>query len=1131
MPGYLVKTANFVAEIGNDEELAHLAEVGTIQKDTQVCVLPGKTWIEAKKLPLLRKVWGLDTSGSVPPPIKLNDGAPKAPVKTTLPPPIETTIDANPLFRNAELLRESSDVVDLTADAVPEESIEPPMPPSANVVRSPLPQKVDAGTSSDFQAIVSDLMVAVDETEDETNVIRSTLQGVGRPAYKYEAGPVKENEGITHTWALTDATAKHQVLEAPHTAHDDNPQDLDSVLDYVAVVENEEEVGDETRIDLKNPQERGILTAPPEESHSSESHPSDAEPVVDEDSETNVHSVRDVSQEIFARMREMSEYSDEMPHASPDESTFVIESDRVEEERHDYPLKSPVEVDSSSIEIETPVESDSGKMPLHSGAEGVISASSHPIKREVTSPMHRHSSGDQETDESETIRDFVPNFYQPATDLPQEGVSLELQDSSGSVMQEAAAGMRATEPEFDVSAVESQTIFENAVAPAIPSTPAQTVAPGAVLKPTIPELDTISPEISAHSIDVLSQELVESIPGSNSIEEDTTHPITVSSMFNHQVGGSALPEELSNYLPGAGDSIDLAFMNIMPTMNKTSEVEERETLPLRQPKLSDIMAEFMPDSITSDVIEDEDLFTKNPGEVSQLQTLKMFNKELENSPVVQPESPRVEEVGVSETLQPSASDSAEQVRPRTRFKKIAHRGRSGSMELDHVHDHHQQDPDEVPTGDFPDISQELKAARAAVEAAQKAASENGKLDKVILERAASLVEALESAQKRSLSSVMPVVREHNEIKVNPEDDDNPSDIFRIRRRGDVDLRYREEFHRISLENAPTTKYRPGKEPPPSNRDVFSNVEDDISSSDKFRVRGRSELRRMLEAEAKAAQNESHLAGGPISTEDFSRSPQGELRRLFEKEDELHLVLANEIRDKELEVESKLQSDPNRDKANKNSVTPPMPAINAVSVTSSLPKRRNSVVAVAATPKNVETTHVTAAYGTDTSQLTFDSPFFSDKLAEGERTISKFGNLFLTSRRLWRVDGDKDNVKNYVAFDIENVQSLSVHEDRRYLFIILDLILFIAMCVSVYYSMMVCTGEMCTKISFICACVGFLALIEFPILWILSYRRYIQFGMGSNVLNAKITPKTKQDAMKFLNSVDAARMERRKELEK
>ena len=1113
MPGYLVKTANFVAEIGNDEELAHLAEVDTIKKDTQICVLPGKTWIEAKKLPLLRKVWGLDASGSVPPPIKT--GVPKAPVKTSLPPPIVTTIDANPLFRNVELLRDSSDVLDLTADAVPEEGIEPPQPPAAKVA-VPVHQEMESGGASDFQAIVSDLLVAVDDTEDETNVVRS------KAAYQYEVGPVKNIEGVSNTWAITDTTSQHQVSQDQQPEQEDNAQDLDSVLDYVAVVENEEDLGDETRIDMRKPQEIAFSGDNSSQVDQPEAIALEASATPEEDMQTNARSVRDVSQEIFARMREMSELSEEIPQASPNESTFVIESDRVEEEKIDKPVMAREEADSSSIEIETPVQSDNGANPRSSESEAEGQAPANPIKREITSPMHRHVAGGNEEDEIETVRDFVPNFYQPASDLPPE--------SPG--MNESAAVMRKTEPEFDVSAVEShQTIPENEIAPdvmcvAVPSEPVQPI----VMKPTIPELDTISPdpEIAANRIDAMSKELVDSIPDSNhNIEEDLTHPITVSSMFNHQVGGSALPEEVSSYLPGAGDSIDLAFMNIMPSLGKVSEVEERETLPLKQPKLTDIMAEFMPDSMTSDVIE-EDLFTQKPGEVSQLQTMKLLNKELEQAPVGQVVEPQMEAVSASGTMGPAAADSSEQVRQRSRFKKIAHRGRSGSVELDHVH--HDQDLVNVPTGDFPDISQELKAARAAVEAAQKAASENGKLDKVILERAASLVEALETAQKRSMSGVMPVVREHEDIKVNPEDDENPSDIFRIRRRGDVDLRYREEFHRISMENAPTTKYRPGKEPPPSNRDVFSNVEEDISSSDKFRVRGRSELRRMLEAEAKAAKDENHLAGVPISTEDFSRSPQGELRRLFEKEDELHLVLANEIRDKELEVESKLQQDPQLDKAVKRSVTPPMPHSAGVSVTSSLPKRKNSVVAVAV-PKKVEATHVTAAYGTDTSQLTFDSPFFEGKLVEGERTISKFGNLFLTSRRLWRVDGKKDNVKNYVAFDIENIQSLSIHEERRYLFIVLDLLLLIVMGAGAYLSWGVCTGDLCTKILFICACVGALALIEFPILWILSYKRYIQFGMGTNVLNAKITPKTRQDAMKFLNSVDAARMERRKELEK
>ena len=56
MPGYLVKAANFVAEIANDDELVKLAEVDTIKKDTKIRILPDKEWVLAKNIPLLRKV-------------------------------------------------------------------------------------------------------------------------------------------------------------------------------------------------------------------------------------------------------------------------------------------------------------------------------------------------------------------------------------------------------------------------------------------------------------------------------------------------------------------------------------------------------------------------------------------------------------------------------------------------------------------------------------------------------------------------------------------------------------------------------------------------------------------------------------------------------------------------------------------------------------------------------------------------------------------------------------------------------------------------------------------------------------------------------------------------------------------
>ncbi|MBQ4359937.1 MAG: hypothetical protein II767_06750, partial [Proteobacteria bacterium] len=126
MPGYLIKTPFFTASIENDEELVQLASVDTVKKDTMIRVLPGKEWIEAAQLPLLRKIWGIDTDVVVPPvalsehhsipsintfsvtnQIKPVDTLSKPGAK--LPPRLETTIDINPLFR--ELYVEPEDAL------------------------------------------------------------------------------------------------------------------------------------------------------------------------------------------------------------------------------------------------------------------------------------------------------------------------------------------------------------------------------------------------------------------------------------------------------------------------------------------------------------------------------------------------------------------------------------------------------------------------------------------------------------------------------------------------------------------------------------------------------------------------------------------------------------------------------------------------------------------------------------------------------------------------------------------------------------------------------------------------------------------------------------------------------------
>ena len=94
MPGYLVKAANFVAEIANDDELVKLAEVDTIKKDTKIRILPDKEWVLAKNIPLLRKVWGLDPTGKVPPQIKPVAAGIVSPASSKLPPRLETVIDS-----------------------------------------------------------------------------------------------------------------------------------------------------------------------------------------------------------------------------------------------------------------------------------------------------------------------------------------------------------------------------------------------------------------------------------------------------------------------------------------------------------------------------------------------------------------------------------------------------------------------------------------------------------------------------------------------------------------------------------------------------------------------------------------------------------------------------------------------------------------------------------------------------------------------------------------------------------------------------------------------------------------------------------------------------------------------------
>ncbi|MBO5753250.1 MAG: hypothetical protein J6S69_06105, partial [Proteobacteria bacterium] len=413
--------------------------------------------------------------------------------------------------------------------------------------------------------------------------------------------------------------------------------------------------------------------------------------------------------------------------------------------------------------------------------------------------------------------------------------------------------------------------------------------------------------------------------------------------------------------------------------------------------------------------------------------------------------------------------------------------------------------------------------------AAKAASEKSeKIDSSFLEPMLHLFDALEEAQTRShspqavqelseyLKNTAPKANKVQEYDV-PEDflDENPSEIFKIRNRKDL-LKQLEDSARMeraqkAFEAAPTLKKKP--ETRYTLKDSLSMI-DEESHSDKLKIRGRSELRRMLAAEARAAEMDSVQAMPMLSTEDYAdaHNSQGQLRSLFEKEGELHLFLANEIKKKsqaELEPVEKEESASPKEH----------------SITDDLPRRNAHAVAVVK-PKVAEPTMVTGKPIPKKCPMptSIHDSFFDDKLVDGESPIAQFDTLFLTTHRIWYIEGNKNHIRVYESHDIENIKWVAKREDKNYFVLVVDGILLAISLVTSHFLPSY-------QFVFLALAVFFLALAPL-LLYIVCFKKTVQIGLSNNMVlksSVAITTHNNKEAMEFLNRVTAAQHERKQQL--
>ena len=962
MPGYLVKAANFVAEIANDDELVKLAEVDTIKKDTKIRILPDKEWVLAKNIPLLRKVWGLDPTGKVPPQIKPVAAGIVSPASSKLPPRLETVIDSR------------AEIIARAAAQAAKEKVEEISEGVTNVHK-------DAKLDEQLYAFEMQVTqpVQIDITETKT-ALRTSLDDIA--ANIHFASSItsaiadeieRENAADEQKRANAQQIAQiHDDLDSPTTPHSGVRLD-ETVATIAPKATNDETVA--TTSQAANAQTaQPLANAQP---------PANAQTPVNAQTPANAQILANAQIQAKAKTPANAQ---ESAQAMPDDIGARTES---------LLLRMRNMADDEYIEAEP---------------------------NEVTYVM-----------ESSLVRESMAERARALSDTKhtESATTLQVDAKTGTPIGDSRADSRAIH---------------------------NTVRAHSGSIPRIPKIPVVPVLCDCPSIDISLDDL-----GSDPIQSPIADRAETPA---HQT---------------TNDVVELTSERTLERVNTRHKTAQRAVPP-----------------IDADDADDE--------------------------------------------------TNATMPRPQTDLSEAILE--SGIVSTSH---------DDMPR------SLCLEAARAAVDAArQYVANSDNPIDNSILERASELVEALERARLADAQGDASTKHERNRINrknvsrtairgerslhsdlhsildsssfTEENEDDSPSEQFKIRRSSDVlphildkadDIAHVAGIAKLadlddlasaaSAASATTPAHKPKFDPKVVDDD-FEKLEE---HSDVLKIQNTSTLRHMLRAEARAAASDSELL--PAPSQDLSTKDG--VRTLFEKEDELHLYLANEIREKELQAERELSHDDDilskKSKLRKEfntlqAMTDEMPVVNERAVVRRCPAR-DEKTNVAANPVVLDNTKKEPS-------MTFDDPFFKERLMDDEQPIAIFSSFYLTTHRIWNVTSNKKhNVKNCEVYDIENIQGTSLHEERKYIWPIIDIALII---ITGLYYFFIARHSGNTGVSLI---VLIYACLMLPVCYYMSFYTVLQINIGSTILKSKchINRDNKSDAMMFLNRIEAVRIERRK----
>lgn len=349
--------------------------------------------------------------------------------------------------------------------------------------------------------------------------------------------------------------------------------------------------------------------------------------------------------------------------------------------------------------------------------------------------------------------------------------------------------------------------------------------------------------------------------------------------------------------------------------------------------------------------------------------------------------------------------------------------------------------------------------------------------------------AEDESMRRSVRAVEPVV-------VNEDVDDSPSERFSVHNREDLQAMMRAQ--ECVPQPVETRQSRIGKRDP-----SFDNLDDDVSMSEKLRVRKRQDYARILEAESR------HPVSGVTpammkSMPEISPVQSGELRAIFEKENELNIFLENEARAGEYDGTGDGEVSRARKRISKSRRS---------SVNRALPQQVRP-----AEEQKVDERNRATQVGIPAERPENTEAQFNELLREGEKLVAQFGSLMLTNQRVWNVEHEKSGFKSFESYDLQSVQWYALRDDKRWGFILVDLFAVIGLAVL--------AALFHRPLLFVL--LGY-SVVMLPVCWFLSFKTTLQLGIGNMTIHShvRVTNKNHRQAAKFLERLEHERSRNRR----